>query len=58
MHMWVIYVGRQMQQVKKNLFGPDPAEDRIRDPPHKNPTLYRAGIKAGLFRKVPIPCDS
>ena len=51
-----------MQQAKENIFGPDP-EDRTRDPPHKNPTLYRVAIKAGLYRKavqvcyIPIPCD-
>ena len=32
MHMWVIYVGAP--NVK--FFRPDPAEDRTRDPPHKN----------------------
>ena len=64
MHMWDIYVGRQMLQVKKNTFGPDPAEDRTRDPPHKNPTLYRVATKAGLYRKavqvcyIPISCDT
>ena len=50
MHMWIIKVGRQMLQVKKNIFGPDPAEDRTRDPPYKNPTLYRVAIKARLYR--------
>ena len=40
------------KQVKKNIFRPDPAEDRTRDPPHKNPTLYRVAIKAGLYRKA------
>ena len=49
--------------MKKNIFGPDPAEDRTREPPHKNPTLYHVAIKAGLYRKavqvcyIPIPCD-
>ena len=27
--------------MKKNIFRPDPAQDRTRDPPHKNPTLPR-----------------
>ena len=49
--------------MKKNIFGPYLAEDRTRDPPHKNPTLYRVALKAGLYRKavqmcyIPIPCD-
>ena len=38
--------------MKKNIFRPDPAEDRTHDPPHKNPTLYRVAIKAGLYRKA------
>ena len=36
----------------EKFFGPDPAEDRTRDPPYKNPTLYRIAIKAGLYRKA------
>ena len=39
MHMWVIYVGRQMLQAKKNIFVP--AEDRTRDSPHVKQTLPR-----------------
>ena len=43
--------------------GPDPAEDRTRDPPHAKRTLYHFAIKAGFYRKavqvcyIPIPCD-
>ena len=29
-----------------------PAEDRTRDPLHVHPNLYRAAIKAGLYRKA------
>ena len=49
--------------MKKNIFRPDPAEDRTRNPPYKNPTLYRVAIKAGLYRMAVqvcyaiIPCD-
>ena len=48
---------------EENFFGPDPAEDRTRDPLNKNPTLYRVAIKVGLYRKavqacyIPLPCD-
>ena len=41
MHMWDIYVGRQMQQAKKNIFEPDPVEDLTRDSPHVKQTLSR-----------------
>ena len=37
---------------EEKFFGPNPAEDRTRDSPHKNPTLYRVAIKAGLYRKA------
>ena len=54
-----------MQQAKKNIFRPDPAEDRTRETPHKDPaTLYRVAIKAGLYRKavqvcyIPLPYGS
>ena len=49
--------------MKKNISGPDPAEDKTCEHPHKNPTLYRVAIKAGLYRKavqvyyISIPCD-
>ena len=49
--------------MKKNIFGPDPAEDRTRDTRHKNPTFYGVAIKAGLYREAiqvcykTIPCD-
>ena len=33
-----------------------PAEDRTRDPLHANPNLYRAAIKAGLYRKAVQVC--
>ena len=42
--------------VKKCLSPFAPAEDRTRDPPHKNPTLYRVAIKAGLYRKAVQVC--
>ena len=37
---------------KEKFFDPNPAEDRTRGPPHKNPTLYRVAIKAGSYRKA------
>ena len=64
MHMWVFQVGAPNVTGEEKFFGPDPAEDRTRDPPHKNQTLYRVAIKAGLYRKtvqvcyIPIPCDT
>ena len=33
-----------------------PAEDRTRDPLHAHPNLYRAAIKAGLYRKALLVC--
>ena len=33
-----------------------PAEDRTRDPLHAQPNLYRAAIKAGLYRKAVQVC--
>ena len=52
MHMWVIYVGAPNVTGEEKIFSPNPAEDRTRDPSHKNPTLYRIAIKAGLYRKA------
>ena len=49
---------------EEKIFGPDPAEDRTCGPLHKNPTLYRVAIKAGLYRKavqvcyISKPCDT
>ena len=37
---------------EEKIFGPDPGEDRTRDPPHKHPTLYRVTIKTGSYRKA------
>ena len=37
---------------EEKFLGPDPAEDRTRDPPHKNPTLYRVAIKAGCLFEI------
>ena len=39
-----------MRKIQINHFAP--AEDRTRDPPHKNPTLYCVAIKAGLYGKA------
>ena len=33
-----------------------PAEDRTRDPLHAHPNLYRAAVKAGLYRKAVQVC--
>ena len=52
-----------VDEEEEKIFGPDPAEDRIRDPPYKHTALYRVAIKAGLYRKavqvcyIPIPYD-
>ena len=62
-HMWVIYVGRQMLQVKKMeiTFFPDRGSNPVRWT--QSPTLYHVAIKAGLYRKavqvyhIPIPGD-
>ena len=50
--MWVVQVGAPDVTGEETFFGPYPAEDRTRDPPHKNPKLYRVAIKAGLYRKA------
>ena len=51
-HMWVIYGGRQMKQVKKmeTTFFPDRGLNLVRWT--QSPTLYRVAIKAGLYKCI------
>ena len=46
----------ELQNVKGEGIIFTPAEDRICDPLHANPNLYRVTIKAGLYRKSVQVC--
>ena len=43
--------------IGENILSPSvTAEDRTRDTPHKNPTLYHVAIKTGFYRKTTYTC--
>ena len=45
MHMRVIYVGARNVTGDEKIFGPDPAQDRTRDHPHKIlPRRYKSRL--------------
>ena len=52
-HLWVIYVERQ--KAKKNIFEPDPAEDRTTTFRMWN-KQYHVAIRDGLYRKAVQVC--